>query len=72
MILKDPKHMIEKLVEPFKHADAIKHVVNDIKPPQSFTLFEPYRIHRGKYRWRSFAERSAKRLFDRRQRIRLL
>jgi hypothetical protein len=61
--------MIEELVESLEHAHTIEDVMNDIEPPQPFTLLDSCRFYRSEHRRRRFAERSAEGLFDCDQRV---
>jgi hypothetical protein len=63
-LLESRKYLFEKLVEALEHADAIKHVVYDVEPPQSFRLLDRGRFCRGKDRRRRIAERTGKGGFD--------
>src|SRR5262245_13492193 len=69
-VFKHLKDALKKIIEPLEHADAIKHIVHDIKPPEPFALLDLCRFGRREHGGRCIAKGPDKCLLDRGEGVR--
>ncbi len=63
--------MLEEFIKTLEHADAIKDIMHDIKPPQPFALFDSGGLGRCKHRRGRIVKGSPERLGNQLYRLRL-